>query len=256
MTHLMYSQEHDNLIPRNMLQFVPTPDPQGRFHQPYSFDGYVSDVHDVLDFNGIQVLDEEYAVTKNNQRLFGVMEVAPSMEGELITATEWKYLIGLRGSHDQSISRGLSLGTQILVCSNLCFSGNLATFHSKQTTHLATRIGGLLNQALRNLPEQIHRQDQRFDQFKTYRIPEQRGNMHLVNVYRQGGLSSAQLGRAVNEWYEPTFDEHTESGHTAWRLLNAVTQAIKPTGQTSNPNTIHDRSIIASTYLDKVVNSY
>lgn len=249
--HLMYDRE-DTLVNRKALETLPTPVAQGRYHYPYSFYDYVETIEDVLADLKIKIAHEEYALTKDNNRLFGVMEIEP-VEGEYISAQEWKYLIGLRGSYDQSISRDLALGTHVTVCSNLCFHGNLATLRTKQTLNVESRIGLLLEKALSTLPEQVEAQNRRFNAYKEFSLPEKLGDSSLVEVYRKGGLSSAQLGRAINEWHDPTFEKHAEDGFTGWRFLNACTEAIKPTGRRSNHDMIMDRTSIVSKHLNTLI---
>jgi hypothetical protein len=206
---LLYSTHEDRPVSRSQLAMIPTPPPRGPRHRPYPFGSYVEDVHEALDRVGITVAEEEYAVTKDHQRMFGMMEIEASnpLEGELITADEWRLELGLRGSHDQRTGRGLVLGDKVMVCSNL-----------------------QLDFALRN----------------------RAGDAALVEIFRRDGLSSAQLGRAINEWHEPSFDEHGELGWTLWRLKNAVTQSLKPTGRHVNMDLVANRSQTASTFLDEI----
>ena len=91
-----------------------TPPAMGRFHHPYSFDSYISDIKQGLEVNDLIVNDEEFEISPNGQQLFGALEVSVKT-GQLITGEEWKLLVGLRGSHDQSIPRGLTLGSQVMV---------------------------------------------------------------------------------------------------------------------------------------------
>jgi hypothetical protein len=220
---------------------------------PYSFSGYVDDVEDALDRMGIQIASQEYAVTKTHDRFFGCLEIEPKpLQGELITSDEWKLLVGLRGSHDQKVSRGLVLGTQVITCSNLMFSGNIAKFASKQTLNLGSRLPGLIRDAVMRIPEMARAEEARFDQLKNYEVRPRVGDAGLVQMFLDGGLSSAQLGRAIHEWREPSFEKHEEQGWSGWRLLNAGTQALKPTGANTNSQTVADRSRIVSDVANQV----
>lgn len=251
-THLMYNQAEDNYVTRAELAHCVTPPPMGPLHNPYPFSTYVDDVHAVLDMNGIAVAREEYAVTKDDNRLFGLMQLEPR-EGEYISADEWSYLLALRGSHDQTMARGLALGTRVIVCSNLCFNGDLATLTTKQTTHIADRIYRMLHQALDQLPEQIAAQAERFERYKNHALTSQAGDSGLVEVYMRGGLSASQLGRAIQEWREPSYDDHAAHGWTAWRFLQACTQACKPTGSRTNMDIVRHRTSEVSQFLNEQV---
>jgi len=83
---LLYSQEN---ISRNELNLLETPAALGRFHQPFGFGEYVDNVYESLDLLGLEVRNEEFEVTHDNNRLFGALEVGLK-EGDLITSDEWE----------------------------------------------------------------------------------------------------------------------------------------------------------------------
>jgi hypothetical protein len=251
--NLMYSNGSDTPMNRGQLAMLPTPQPRGPIHRPVPFSEFVDMVDDSLDGAGVQVVSQEYAVTNDHQRMFGMMEIAPkALEGELITAGEWSLNLGLRGAHDMSVARGITLGTQILVCSNLCFHGDLGTFTTKQTTNIMTRLPGLIHQAIDRVPEMMEHQKDTFDRYKNFEMKKWQGDAMLAEIFRRGGLSGAQLGKAVTEWGTPAHEEHAQFGHSAWRLLNACTEAIKPTGRV-NMEIVRNRTMITSAYIDSTV---
>jgi len=251
---LLYSQAN---ITRPELDLLPTPAALGAFHHPYGFGAYVEDVVGALDLNGLKVVNEEFEVTNDAQRLFGVLEVQ-AKEGELITADDWKLLVGLRGSHDQSIQRGLSIGSQVLVCSNLCFNGNIGTINTKQTTNIEQRLPGLVRQATSLVPELAYNQERQYNAYKELELSPRHGDAALIELYRRGAFTSAQLGRAVAEWDNPSHEEHKDADAgtrtwSGWRLFNASTEALKPTGQNSSNELVRQRSERISGFLNEVV---
>lgn len=253
MSHLLYSTANTT---RAQLAAIPTPPALGRFHQPYPFGLYVDEVTDALDRIGYQVLAEEYEVTPNHSSFFGALEIAPvdeAIEGEYIPREGYSLLVGVRGSHDQRLPRGLVLGSKVFVCSNLAFSGNIGSFASRQTKYLHTRLPRLINEVVAKIPHLAEVQDRKFEAFKEYAPANKRwGDAALVEILRQGGLSPSQLGRAVKEWDRPSHDEHASHGYSAWRLFNAVTEALKPTGEQVNHNTIAQRTEIVDRFLTNI----
>ena len=256
MGQLLYSQAN---ITRPELDLLPVPEALGRFHQPYGFGTYVDDIHESLDLLGLEVRNEEYETTHDNNRLFGALEVGLK-EGELITADEWRVLVGLRGSHDQSIQRGLVIGSQVLVCSNLCFSGNIANINTKQTTNIGSRLPGLIRNAVDHIPELAHLEEQRFNAYKELELRPRHGDAALVELHRRGAFTNAQLARAISEWDEPTYEEHThadagDNTRSGWRLFNAATEALKPQSERGNAdgNALTRRTQVVSGFLNEVV---
>jgi len=236
---------------------VITPPPLGAFHAPYSFTDFVDTIHNGLEQQNIEVIGEEYVTSHENNRLFGALElIIPSIEGEYLPAGETgdhRIVLGLRGSHDQSITRGLAIGSQVLVCSNLCFSGNLGGLQTKQTTNIGARLPGLVHDALALIPGEAAKNQIRFDRYKNNQLEQYQGDAILVELLRRGGLSAPQLAKAVREWDNPSHDEHSEFGFSTWRLFNACTESVKPSGAQSNPLLVEQKTGIICDYLDNSV---
>jgi len=249
---LMSGYSNDVRLSRAEMTALPTPAPQGRFHRPVPFGDYVEEVAHQLDRIGLVPVAEEHILSHDNQRHFGLMEIA-AKEGELITSKEWSILLGLRGSHDQSVQRGIALGRNVMVCSNLCFSGDVYTSNTKHTLNIWDRLPVMLFEALSKVPEMAHLEEQRVERMRNFQMKPRWGDAALVEIHRRGGLTAAQLGRSIHQWDRPTFEEHAEQGFTAWRLEQAVTQAVKPTGERSNLFQIQDRTQVASTFINEVV---
>lgn len=253
---LLYSQAN---ISRNELDLLPVPAALGRFHEPLGFGEYVDNVYESLDLLGLEVRNQEFEVTHDNNRLFGALEVGLK-EGELITADEWKILVGLRGSHDQSVQRGLVLGSQILVCSNLCFNGNIANINTKQTTNIRSRLPRLIREAVDHIPELAHLEERRFNAYKELELSPRAGDAAIVQLHRDGAFTNAQLARAINQWDEPAHVEHTQydagtNTRSGWRLFNAATEALKPATASSNAdgNALVQRTQVVSRFLNEVI---
>jgi DNA polymerase III delta prime subunit len=77
----------------------------------------VSQAFETLSFRHIGVVQEEYAVSPDGMKMFGVLDLETQMEG-------CRFSIGIRNSHDKSIRLGLTAGLRVFVCSNMAFSGD------------------------------------------------------------------------------------------------------------------------------------
>jgi hypothetical protein len=252
---LLYSHANNPRPLRHELALLETPPAMGPRHMPYSFDAYVTDVENAIDHIGYQILEQDHEVTPDKMKYFGAMAIAPKgISGEVLSEQEYQMLIGLRGSHDQTISRDFCLGSKVFVCSNLAFSGSIANFSTKQTTFINRRMSRLINESISHIPELGQAQDEKFDAFKNYEFKNARaGDAALVEIFRQGGLSAAQLGKAVREYDKPSYEEHARYGNSAWLVMNSVTEALKPGGANVNHNTIATRTEIADRFLSNLV---
>ena len=251
MSTLLYNSGTDIKVPRDYLANLQTPAPMGSRHAPYPFHSFATDTVDAIENAGFTIESEEYAITKNENRLFGLLNisrpVAPvpqSFGMPTLHQPKWNLLVGLRGSHDQSVSRGLAIGSQVMVCSNLCFHGNLGNWQSKQTTNISHRIPEMVADAVSGLGHAGQKLTIDFDQFNSTEIDRDTGDDILLDVFRSGGFSSSQLGRAIADWDDCSVEEHTANGRNLWWLFNSATHALKPTGANSNHADLQHRSTI------------
>lgn len=252
---LIYNSANEvKVVGAQALRQFATPAPRGRFHRTTPFSLFAEQVETAVERSGFEIATSEYAVAKDGDKMFGMIELAPrAVEGELITADEWRMQIGLRSSHDQSIPMGLTMGSRVLVCSNLCFSGELGKWSTKNTTYLQDRLPLIISDAVGHLPQMIQREGDRRDAYKLRELKPRHGDAALVEVFRRNGLTAAQLGRAIEQWHEPARDEHAQDGFNVWRCWNAVTEALKPTGANNNMLAVRERSMIATGFFDEVV---
>jgi hypothetical protein len=181
------------------------------------------------------------------------MQVEPAVPQE----RDYGMIVGLRGSHDQSFPRGLVAGSRVFVCDNLCFSGEIKVT-TRQTTNIERRIGGLVLNAVRNLAGEFEVQDARFDRYKAFELKPRWGDAAITELVRRQVINPSQVGRVISEWDQPSHEEHEESGWSAWRFHNAVTEALKvPVGDDGLPTRAAaplamERTIGLTSFLDDV----
>jgi len=251
MTHLMYNSGTDIKVERDYLANLQTPAPRGKRHSPYPFHSFATDTVDAIENAGFTIEGEDYAITKDEQRLFGLLNIsrpvvpdAPSYGVPALYKPKWNLLVGLRGSHDQSVSRALAIGSQVMVCSNLCFHGSLGNWKSKQTTNIAHRVPEMVADAVAGLGTAGQRLTVDFDQFNAQQISRDTGDDVLLDIFRAGGFSASQLGRAIADWDECSVEEHTANGRNLWWLFNSATLALKPSGANTNHADVQHRSTV------------
>ena len=81
-------------------------------------------------------------------------------------------------------------------------------------------------------------------------------NLILMDIYRKGGLNIQQLGIAIKEWDNPSFESHGQfdnrNGYSLWRLFNAATQALNMNEQRENIDIFYRRCHV----LNQIVNAF
>ncbi len=262
MSRLLYDSDHDQLISRQDMRHIPVPPPMGPRHHPYSFADFADNTVHAIERAGYSVTDEEFAVQKDGMRVFGILKVSNSPDLDISPAVptlassenvpalykpEWNLVVGVRGSNDQSVSRGLVIGSQVMVCSNLCFSGDLGKWNRKQTTNVESDMPQIIRRAVDQLDRKNDELTVNFDSFNAAKVDRDGGDRILMDILRGGGFSASQFERAVEHWDKLPADleEHSANGRTLWWLFNACTHGLKPTGRNSNHNDkAHQSAII------------
>ena len=95
---------------------VPTPEASESW-KPVPHIDVIEAVSEVVQAHKWQILDENFGLAREGQKMFGVMRINKS------NSSDWSRCIGLRNSHDKSFAVGLSAGISVTVCSNLAFGG-------------------------------------------------------------------------------------------------------------------------------------
>jgi hypothetical protein len=97
-----------------------------RTHRPVPHHEIVEALVETLSFRHIGVVNEEYAVSTDGMKMFGVLDLETQMDG-------CRFSIGIRNSHDKSLRLGLTAGLRVFVCSNMAFSGDFTPVLAKHT---------------------------------------------------------------------------------------------------------------------------
>lgn len=110
---------------------IDTPEWTRSWH-PLAHRDVIDTVDMCLDKQGIGVVDRKFETNKHGTKLFSSY-VLDREYGE--DEAKGKWMIGFRNSIDKSMAIGITAGTNVLVCSNMCFHGDYIEFR-KHTGHL------------------------------------------------------------------------------------------------------------------------
>ena len=116
-------------LTREDLALLATP-PATSTHKPIPHIAVVEKLIEVLNFRQVSVLREEYAVSTDGMRMFGVMDLSFGFDG-------CRFAIGLRNSHDKSLRLSCTVGLRVFVCENLAFHGEYTPVLAKHSKHFS-----------------------------------------------------------------------------------------------------------------------
>jgi hypothetical protein len=201
------------------LQLAAVPTPLGTAtHRPVPHAEVVEALVETLSFRHIGVVTEEYAVSKDGMKMFGVLDLDTGMPG-------CRFSIGVRNSHDRSMRLAAVVGVRVLVCENMAFSGDFQPVLAKHSKHFslqnALSIG--VDQMQRNF-EPMRRQ---VEEWRSQQISTVAAKLIIYQAFVESDLDAPKhLARQVHDLYfQPVHPEFEP--RTLWSLSNAFTSAFK-----------------------------
>ena len=204
-------------IGRAELAQVPTPAATAT-HRPVPHHEIVESLVETLSFRQISVVNEEYAVSPDGMKMFGVLDLATGFEG-------CRFSIGIRNSHDKSFRLSATVGLRVLVCMNMAFSGDFTPVLAKHSKNFSLQdslaIG--VDRMQRNF-EPMRRQT---EQWRAQQLSSASAKLIIYRAFIEGELNAPKhLAAVVHDLYfQPKYEEFQP--RTMWSLSNAFTSAFK-----------------------------
>ena len=107
-----------NKLTREQLGLIPTP--EGTLsHHPLAHHLIVEALLETLAFRHISVVRDEYAVSQDGMKMFGVLDLETAFEG-------CRFSIGIRNANDKSMRLAMTVGYRVFVCDNMAFQGDFS----------------------------------------------------------------------------------------------------------------------------------
>jgi len=204
-------------ITRDELQMVVTPEGT-RTHRPVSHHQIIEALLETLSFRHIQVTRDEYAVSLDGMRMFGVLDLETEYRGVCFS-------IGIRNANDKSMRLALTVGYRVLVCDNMAFMGDFTPVMHKHTRKLdlvdVVSIG--VDKIQRNFEPLRHQilgwQEQGLEDAKAKLI--------IYNAFVETALSAPKhlVHKVHHHYFQPEYEDFRP--RTLWSLSNAFTTAFK-----------------------------
>ena len=95
-------------VDRDFLKTIPTPEAT-RTHQPVAHAQIVESLIETLSFRHMTVVRDEYAVSPDGNRMFGVLDLDYEFTGT-------RFSIGIRNANDKSMRLAMTVGYRVIVC--------------------------------------------------------------------------------------------------------------------------------------------
>ena len=216
MTNLMVLPGNQK-IGRQDLRDLPTPAPTAT-HQPVPHWRLVEALVETLGFRHIGVMQDEYAVSRDGMRMFGVLNLDISESGI-------QFSIGIRNAHDKSMTIGVTVGYKVLVCENMAFGGDFTPILKKHSKNLD--LIELVSVGVDSIQRHFQPLIKRIDVWRGFELSDLHAKGIIYDAFVARRLKAPKyLAEVVHQHYfEPEYEEF--KARSLWRMQNAFTSSFK-----------------------------
>lgn len=205
-----------SLIKRADLIDLPLPDAT-RTHKPVAHSEIVNALIETLGFRHIEVVRDEYAVSEDGMRMFGVLDLDYQYH-------DVRFSIGIRNANDKSMRLAMTIGYRVFVCDNMAFKGDFQPVFAKHSSKLD--LIDTLSIGVDKMQRNFDPLKEQLGKWKTHQLTDNDAKLVLYEAFVEGGLEVPNLVKDVHQLYfEPQYDDFRP--RNLWSLSNAFTSAFK-----------------------------
>ena len=202
-------------VGRSAIAEIPTPECTSTWH-PVSHSDLIEAVTSAVKAHDWQIVDEQFGLAHDGLRMFGVLRINQSR------SSDWSRCIGVRNSHDQSLSVGIAAGLSVICCSNLAFGGS-KVLRRRHTSRI--ELNELVQEAVNELDMEFLNLEIAAEYLKHREVGDDEARAAIVRAAEVQAINSSDVVPVFREFKHP---RHTEfSAPTRWSLLNAFTEQAK-----------------------------
>jgi len=223
-------------------------------YQPIYNDELLDMVYRVADDYGLKLVNPEYGLARNGQRMFGVFEI----QGHEHLGNAVKLMLGVRNSFDASLSAGICFGSKVMVCSNLVFTGYangedgiVGKCQHKHTLNVEDTLYKRLVNSIGKFRIFKNFQENFYKGLGARYISDETAYTTMIEAVRADAVPKKDIMRLADKWlesgnpreFEGKENWHREfTGRNAWSLFNVFTENHKAYTE-KNPVEANKRSI-------------
>jgi len=204
-------------LTRQQLAAVPTPLGTAT-HRPVPHAEIVEALVETLGFRHIGVVRDEFAVSKDGMKMFGVLDLDTGMHG-------CRFSIGIRNAHDKSMRLALTVGYRVFVCENMAFSGDFEPVLAKHSKNFS--LQNALSIGVDQMQRNFDGMRKQVDTWRGTQLSDVQVKLIIYRAFVESDLEVPKhLARPVHDLYfSPQHEEFQP--RTLWSLSNAFTTAFK-----------------------------
>ena len=203
-------------VDREFLRRLPVP--QGTdTHRPIPHIQIVEALIETLGFRHINVTADEYAVSRDGAKMFGLIELDHEFSGV-------RFAIGLRNANDKSMRLALTVGYRVVVCSNMMFQGDFSPLLSKHSKNF--NLVDALSVGVDRIQRGLEPLQRSICDWRANILTPSDARLVIYEAFVEAKIAPPRLLPAVHQhFFNPQVEEFKDA--TLWSLSNAFTSAFK-----------------------------
>tara|TARA_Y100000310_G_scaffold209426_1_gene210042 strand:- start:3949 stop:4731 length:783 start_codon:yes stop_codon:yes gene_type:complete len=200
-------------------------------YTPVPYIKLLDTVDRILQDNGLVVANEGHQLVKPMKdvrhpsafgQFFSVLNLA-NMDDD---AGQVGFAVGIRSSHDMSLAASVCAGSNVFICSNLCFSAEWIASR-RHTSNVLADLPVVIDSIIKQFPEAQEAQNRLFDQLRDTAITERQALWLGYQGVKENAINSRDLVPIMEEFVgDRNKDQHGDNS-TLWNLYNAGTEVHK-----------------------------
>lgn len=208
---------------RQELALIPTPNGTKSW-KPVGHYDLVDSISTELERRDITIVHEKFAVSHNNARLFGVMDLR--VNG--FNRPDVGMALGLRGANDKSMRLSIVTASRVFVCDNMAFSGSdgAVLLFKKHTSRLD--LGQVVPHALDSYMVKSLDFTASIDRMANFALTDDRAKSLLFDAFLRADVMALRyLPEVARLYFDDEIQRQKFADRTLWSLNNAFTEAVK-----------------------------
>ncbi|MDR3543029.1 MAG: hypothetical protein P4L69_19010 [Desulfosporosinus sp.] len=223
-------------------EVISVPDvPFTRTFHPVPHRDVIQAVREGIQAVGLNIVKAEYVLAAEGNKMFGVYDLSQKN-------SELCWSIGIRNSMNKSMSLGITAGTRVFVCENLCFSGEFLAFRRHTSGLDVDELAFLAYRSMKAMIPKLHAFQAWHTGLRKYPLSETDLKILLVEIMTNNVISPSKF-HEFQGLYANVY------GDSLWGFHETVTDILKDNSLMTLPkkNKVLNQTI--NTYISSLNSS-
>lgn len=234
----------DNAIDPEFIRAHETLATHGPRHVPISHALVLEKFRSKCEANGLMLMDERGALSRNGEKYMYVAEVVPEVADE-----DFRMAVGFRSFNDESSVFQMSCGANVLLCSNGMQTSVIIPSKRKHTATIHDLLDSRIDAGLETFRNDSEVTKENIALMKSIPYSDDILGKLIIALGRTGQVGNTNIMKILSEVDKPSYNSKDDS--TVWRIMNACTTVT--THRMANPIQSMNTSKLMHDTLMKII---